>query len=116
MRTVLIHYRLRKYIQILKMIEWEGVLWLIALIYLFFINPYQTQHFTLCPFRNAGITFCPGCGLGRSIAFLYYGDIIASLKTHLLGIAAFILISLRITKLFFRTIHNLQSITEENYG
>jgi hypothetical protein len=89
-------------------ISLEGVLWTIALLYLLFINPYEVQKFTLCPFHNMGIEYCPGCGLGRSISFLYHGDILHSIKTHPLGIAAFVLIILRIAQLTKQTIENFQ--------
>ena len=100
----------------LKIIEWEAVLWFIGLVYLFFINPYHTQHFTLCPFHNLGITFCPGCGLGRSISFFYHGDIIHSIKTHPLGIIAFLLISFRIFELTKRMYHNYNKTKGVIYG
>lgn len=101
---------------IIKIIEWEAIFWTAGLIYLFFVNPYQAQHFTLCPFHNLGITFCPGCGLGRSISFFYHADFFHSLKTHPLGIAAFILISFRIFKLSKNMIKNFNNTKEVMYG
>lgn len=100
---------MKKMTVIVKKINLEAVLWIIALLYLFFINPYETQTFTLCPFSNLGIEYCPGCGLGRSISFLYHGDFIHSIKTHPLGIAALILILLRIFQLILQSIKNFQS-------
>lgn len=90
----------------LRKIEWEGIFWLIGLIYLIFINPYEEQKFTLCPFHNIGINFCPGCGLGKSISFIYHFDFINSFHAHPLGIAALIFISYRIIILLKRTINN----------
>jgi len=101
--------KLKKLRNLFRIISLEAVLWTIALLYLFFINPYETQTFTLCPFHNLGIEYCPGCGLGRSISFLYHGDFIHSIKTHPLGIAALIMIILRIIQLIRQTIKNLQS-------
>ena len=101
---------------IVKIVEWEAVFWLIGLIYLMFINPYQQQFFTLCPFHNLGITFCPGCGLGRSISFFYHGDLLHSLKTHPLGMIAFVLISARTIKLLIKTINNYHKSKEVIYG
>jgi hypothetical protein len=86
-------------VKTIKLIPLEAWMWIAGLIYLAFINPYEQQYFTFCPFHNLGIEFCPGCGLGRSISFFYHGDIINSLKTHPLGIAAFIVISHRIFSL-----------------
>jgi len=101
---------------ILKNIEWEAVLWLIGLVCLLFVNPYDIQHFTLCPFRNLGITFCPGCGIGRSISFFYHGDLINSIKMHPLGIIAFILISQRIIKLSIKMYRNYHKTKGVIYG
>lgn len=98
---------MRKLIFKLRKIEWEGVMWLIGLAYLFFINPYEAQKFTLCPFHNLGIEFCPGCGLGRSISFIYHFDFINSFHTHPLGIIALVLIINRIIILFKRTNNNI---------
>lgn len=100
---------MKKIKYIIGNISIEAVLWTIALLYLLFINPYEVQKFTLCPFHNMGIEYCPGCGLGRSISFLYHGDFIHSLKTHPLGIAAFILILLRIIQLTKQAIKNIKS-------
>jgi len=107
---------MRKILNILKIIEWEGVFWFAGLVYLMFINPYQTQQFTFCPFHNMGITFCPGCGLGRSISFFYHGDLIHSIKTHPLGIIALILLTLRVIKLFIKTLNNYHKSKEVIYG
>lgn len=97
---------------LIRKIEWEGVLWFTALIYLCFVNPYQTQSFTFCLFHNLGIDFCPGCGLGRSISFLYYADIINSFKTHPFGILALLLISYRTAILAIKTYNNFHKTSE----
>lgn len=81
--------------KILHKVEWEAMMWLAALIYLLFIDPYETQHFTFCPYKNLGIEFCPGCGIGKSISLLYHLDIVNSFQTHPLGIIAFIIITFR---------------------
>jgi len=94
----------------LKLIEWEALMWIFALSYLLFINPYEQQIFFLCPFHNIGIDFCPGCGIGRSISFFYHGDILHSLQTHPLGIIAFLLISIRIVSLTKRMLNNFHQL------
>jgi hypothetical protein len=58
-------------------------------------------HYTLCLFKLAGFGYCPGCGLGHSIAFLFRGDFIASVHAHPLGIPALFFILLRIYRLSF---------------
>lgn len=101
---------------IVKNIEWEGVLWLTGLVYLFIINPYHVQTYSFCPYHNLGIDFCPGCGLGRSISLLYHADFINSFKAHPLGIFALVMISYRIIKLSIKTYHNFHKTNEVIYG
>jgi len=74
--------------------------WAAGLFVLALINPESHSHFTLCPFKNMGIDYCPGCGLGRSISLLFHGEIEASIKTHILGVPAVIILSSRIASLF----------------
>lgn len=82
----------------LKSIPFEAICWLSALICLGFADA-SAAHLTLCPLQNAGFSFCPGCGLGRSVSLLFEGDIVASLLMHPLGIFAVIVLSLRIVDL-----------------
>lgn len=53
-------------------------------------------HFTLCPLANMGFDWCPGCGIGRSIAHLLQGDFKGSLNAHWFGIPALLIIVYRI--------------------
>ena len=46
-----------------------------------------------------GITWCPGCGLGHSIAFLMHGDIKNSFHAHWIGMPALGIIVYRIVVL-----------------
>ncbi|NWJ50509.1 MAG: DUF2752 domain-containing protein [Bacteroidetes bacterium] len=78
-----------------KIINIELIFWICALILLAFTNPNE-HHFTLCPFSNLGFKYCPGCGIGRSIAYLFRGDIIHSFQMHPLGIFALAVIDFRI--------------------
>ena len=83
-------------IRILKMIGFEALIWILGFTYLAFFNSPDTTHFTICPFANLGIEFCPGCGLGNSISYLFKGDFIASFHSHPLGIFALFIIIIRI--------------------
>jgi hypothetical protein len=74
----------------------ELVFWIAALIALAITNPNGQLHFTLCPLKLLGITWCPGCGLGHAISFLFHGDIRRSFHAHWLGIPALIVILHRI--------------------
>lgn len=59
-------------------------------------NPADHSHFSLCPLKLMGITWCPGCGLGHSIAYFFHGDIKNAFHEHWLGIPAVIAIFYRI--------------------
>ena len=77
----------------------ELTVWSTALI-LPAVMPADTDpHFSLCIFKFAGIDFCPGCGLGHSISYLFHGNFQASFSSHPLGIFAVIIILFRIYKL-----------------
>jgi Protein of unknown function (DUF2752) len=92
----------------------ELIIWCCALIYLAFINNPGTEHFTICPFKNLGIDFCPGCGLGNSISFMLHGDIKSSFAVHPFGIAALIILVLRIITLFKQEWRNYAKRTTVN--
>jgi hypothetical protein len=74
----------------------ELAFWVAALIALAIANPTDQSHFSLCPLKLMGITWCPGCGLGHSISFLFHGDIKNSFHSHWLGIPALGIILFRI--------------------
>ena len=77
----------------------ELLAWLIALTIPFFIDPAASDHFTICLFHHLGFEHCPGCGLGRSIAWLYRGEITQSFETHFLAIPAVCMLGYRILQL-----------------
>ncbi|MCK6616048.1 MAG: DUF2752 domain-containing protein [Cyclobacteriaceae bacterium] len=84
----------------MKRIPREAVIWLVALLALALTDPQAGGHFTLCPLAQAGATFCPGCGLGRSISLFFHGDFAESWRMHPLGIVTVIVLSYRIISLF----------------
>ncbi|MES2278595.1 MAG: DUF2752 domain-containing protein [Bacteroidota bacterium] len=67
--------------------NFELLFWIAALTALALSNPAQT-HYVLCPLRLMGFTWCPGCGIGHAIAYLFHGNISASFHAHWLGIPA----------------------------
>ena len=85
----------------LKRINIELIFWIGGLTWLALMNPSET-HFTLCPIKNLGFLFCPGCGLGHSISLIFHGQIKESFHHHPLGIFALVVILIRI----FRLIRN----------
>jgi hypothetical protein len=77
----------------------ELVFWIAALISLALTDPADPVHYSLCPLKAMGITWCPGCGLGHSISWLLRGNLSNSWHAHWLGVPAFIIILYRIYKL-----------------
>jgi hypothetical protein len=86
----------KKIIQLWTFVGFEASVWILGLIYLAFIHSPEVTHFTICPLSNLGFEFCPGCGLGNSISYIFKGDFIASVHSHPLGIFALLIITLRI--------------------
>ncbi|HVW15634.1 MAG TPA: DUF2752 domain-containing protein [Mucilaginibacter sp.] len=74
----------------------ELIFWLSALTALALTDPEGAVHFSLCPLKAMGVTWCPGCGLGHSISWLFRGDIRNSFHAHSLGIPATAIILYRI--------------------
>lgn len=83
----------------LARIPLELILWSAAIVLLATADTgagIHDHHFTLCPLANMGFSWCPGCGLGRSITQLLQGNIRQSFQYHWLGIPALLLIMNRI--------------------
>ncbi|MDX1629455.1 MAG: DUF2752 domain-containing protein [Fulvivirga sp.] len=78
----------------------EAFIWATGLIFLASIDPEQATHVSICPLKIAEFDHCPGCGLGRSIAFLFKGEITHSFNTHPLGMVALAILLYRIIYLF----------------
>ena len=82
----------------IKSFPLELLFWVSALVLLATSNPHA-HHFTLCPLANLGLTWCPGCGLGRSISSVFHGEIRESFGHHWFGIPALMIIAYRIYQL-----------------
>jgi hypothetical protein len=94
----------------IKKIPLELIFWVGSLVAILTINPDAGNHFSLCPLDNLGFSWCPGCGLGRSMNLLARGEIQASWSMHPLAMLAYGVILHRIWTL----IKNLK--TTHNYG
>jgi hypothetical protein len=80
----------------------ELIFWIAAFIFLAMAKPAahpEDIHFTFCPLANLGLSWCPGCGLGRAITLIFHGRIRESFDYHWLGIPAILIISYRIVTL-----------------
>lgn len=88
----------------LKRFPLEAIVWVLGLTALAFLET-GNNHFSICPLKNAGLDFCPGCGLGTSISLLFHGQVLESFEAHPLGLFAVITLSFRIvnlTKLYLK--------------
>jgi hypothetical protein len=83
---------------IFKKANLELFIWIAALLSLAFLNPDNNQ-VSLCPLHFLGFHYCPGCGLGRSIALLFRGRFSESVTMHPLGSFAIAIIGYRIVQL-----------------
>jgi hypothetical protein len=77
----------------------EALVWIAGLAVLAVMEPGAEAHFSVCPLALAGFEWCPGCGLGRSITFLFHGDLHHSFESHPLGLFAIIVLLFRIVQL-----------------
>lgn len=89
----------------------EALVWLCVLIAFAFTQVPQVEHFTLCLFHHAGLHWCPGCGIGRSMILLLHGNIAGSIAIHPFGIPAVILMIERIDTVL-KTASAYRSVTE----
>lgn len=83
----------------LSRIPLELILWITAILLLAVADPADhipENHFTLCPLANLGLSWCPGCGLGRALIQLLHGNVSESIHFHWLGIPALLIIAYRI--------------------
>jgi hypothetical protein len=83
---------------IFKKTNLELFIWIAALLSLAFLNP-DINQVSLCPLHFLGFHYCPGCGLGRSVALLFRGRFAESLTMHPLGFFAVAVIGYRIVQL-----------------
>jgi hypothetical protein len=84
----------------------ELSIWIGGLAWLALMNPDAETHFSLCIFKWIGLTFCPGCGLGHAISWLFHGDIRQSLRAHPLGTFAVAILVYRIFTLIKYHFHS----------
>jgi len=84
-------FKLRKFMKI--HFEWvvlAGGLFLLAI-----MSPYDNGQ-SFCLIELAGYDFCPGKGLGHSIAFFFRGEFQNSFHAHFMGPPAILILSFRI--------------------
>lgn len=62
----------------------EWIVFLTGLILMAFLDPYSYSK-SLCLIDYFGFSYCPGEGLGHSIALFFRGNISSSLEANLMG-------------------------------
>ena len=110
----MVHFR--KIIMNIRSIRLEMIIWIVGLVFLATLDP-GAQHLSICPLKNIGLEFCPGCGLGHSIMYLFHGEWSLSVQEHPLGIFALFILSYRIFilgKLSLNEIANKKLNYEQN--
>ena len=94
---------------LLQYVDREAAIWAAALIVLALGNPNSDFHFTIFwPYYVWGIK-SPGYGLGHSISYLFRGDVISAIESHILGIPAGAIILWRVATLEMRLFKSLRS-------
>ncbi|MEX0720882.1 MAG: DUF2752 domain-containing protein [Balneolaceae bacterium] len=83
-------------------LEWTT--FTVGLLLLALMDPSGTG-VSFCLFDLAGIEYCPGKGLGHSIAYTFRGDFEAALKVHFAGPFAVLILSSRIIFLWNQLLH-----------
>jgi len=78
----------------------EAFVWLAAILYFVWAPVHPESHFTICPLKLAGFSYCPGCGLGRSMILLLNGHIKESFTMHPLAFFALGVLIFRIAIVF----------------
>jgi len=82
--------------------EWAAMA--TALVLMALMNPYIDNGSSWCFFEMIGIPFCPGEGLGHSIAFTFRGDWSNALQANVAGPFAIIILVSRIGLLIKKNI------------
>ncbi len=94
---------------LLRYVDREAAIWVAALVVLALGNPNSDFHFTIFwPHYVWGIK-SPGYGLGHSISYLFRGDVISAIETHILGIPAVAIILWRVVTLEMRLFKSIRS-------
>lgn len=85
--------------------HFEWVALTTGIILLALMNPYVEHSFSWCLFEWVGFPYCPGEGLGHSIAFIFRGEVNQAMEANILGFFALPVIMGRIVKLVSRNIY-----------
>ncbi|MFY0252961.1 DUF2752 domain-containing protein [Chitinophaga sp. 30R24] len=76
----------------------ELMVWPLGLILLYYINP-NAKGNSLCLLKRAGLSFCPGCGLGHGIHYFLHGQWEMAFHHHWLSPLVVVVLGYRIVQL-----------------
>lgn len=97
--------------------HFEWMIFAIGLLLLAMMNPYAEQGASWCLLEWAGVPFCPGEGLGHSVAFIFRGDWHSAMQANVLGPFAMVIILGRIGTLLNKNFIEKQprNTTDESF-
>lgn len=97
-----------------KHLEWT--VFAAGLLLLALMDP-NTAGTDLCFFEWIGVDFCPGDGLGHSIAYTFRGNMESAFQANFMGPFAVLILSFRILQIWKNLIYNTTTDkTEKNNG
>ena len=92
-----------------RYVDREAAIWVAALVVVALGDPNSDFHFTIFwPYYIWDIK-SPGYGLGHSISYLFRGDVVSAIETHILGIPAVAIILWRVVTLELRLFESIRS-------
>lgn len=74
----------------------EIVVFSVGLLLMALMDPTTDYKSSWCLYEMAGINFCPGEGLGHSIAYTFRGNIHKAMEANILGPLSVIILTVRI--------------------
>ena len=87
-----------------------------ALLLIAVMNPYVDNGTSWCLLELAQFPYCPGEGLGHSIAYTVRGDLPNAISANMMGPPAIIIILARIGFLLKKKFYYTSNQTLENHG
>jgi hypothetical protein len=84
----------------------EVIVFTSGLVLLAFMDPYTANGPGFCILENLGFPYCPGDGLGHSIAYIFRGEISNAMQANVLGPFALVILSGRIVHLLVKNHKN----------
>ncbi len=82
-------------------LHFEWIALMTGLVLMALLDP-LSQAESICPAKRLDLSYCPGCGLGKSISYFFRGELMNSIQSHPAGILAVMVIPARIVKIFHR--------------